>query len=137
VGRTLPGFLAAGSIAMLAVLLAGGRAGKLGAGLFAVLAVLFPVALIALGTRREWPRLGAVVIALAAILTLSAIGILLLPANGPAADHVLGLPPATWLMLVGLGLAPLVLVLWSYTATFRPPDRAGDGRAVDSDRAHG
>ena len=39
-----------------------------------------------------------------------------------AADLVLGLPAAAWVLLLGFGAVPLVLVVWSYTATF---DRDG------------
>jgi hypothetical protein len=119
---------------MVAALLLGGR---LAEGAFAVVAVLFPVALIALGARRAWPRLRAAMAVLGVTLTLSAVGILLLPTTASAANHVLGLPPAAWLALAGLGLVPFVLVVWSHAATFDPPQRARTGRLLDTDRGHG
>jgi len=119
---------------MVAALLVGGR---LAEGTFAVAAVLFPVALIALGARRAWPRLRAAMAVLGLTVTLSAVGILLLPATVSAGDHLLGLPPAAWLALVGLGLVPFVLVVWSHAATFDPPKTVETERVLDSDRRHG
>jgi hypothetical protein len=131
--------LASGSILMLAALLLGGR---FAAGAFAVTAVLFPVALIALGTRRARPRLRAALVALGATVVLSAIAILLLapatpgtdPESVPVEHYLFGLPPAAWIALIGLGIAPFVLVVWSHAATF---DRGGTGRSDDSGRTHG
>jgi hypothetical protein len=131
---TVPKLLAAGSILMVAALLLGG---PLAEGMFAVAAVLFPVALIALGTRRLWPRLRAVLAVLGVIVTLSAIGILLLPTTVSAGGLLLGLPPAAWLALAGLGLVPFVLVVWSHAATFDPTGTDPTGRSLDSDRGHG
>lgn len=131
---TVARLLAAGSIWMVAALLLGGR---LAEGMFAVTAVLFPVALIALGTRRTWPRLRAAMAVFGVTVTLSAIGILLLPTTVSAGEHVLGLPPAAWLALAGLGLVPFVVVVWSHAATFDPPETAGNGRSIDCDRSHG
>lgn len=131
---TVARLLAAGSIWMVAALLLGGR---LAEGTFAVSAVLFPVALIALGTRRAWPRLRVAMTVLGVTVTLSAIGILLLPTTASAEEHVLGLPPAAWLALAGLGLVPFVVVVWSHAATFDPPEIAGSARSIDSGHRHG
>jgi hypothetical protein len=49
-----------------------------------------------------------------------------MPRGVPVEQHVLGLAPAAWLVLGGLGLVPFVLVLWSYTATFDPRDASAD-----------
>ncbi len=99
------GWLTAGSLAMLVALLVGGR---LAEWTVALLATAFPVLLIALGTRRAPQPLRAVfLIVLALVLGLAAAGVLWLSG-----------PPAVWLMLGGLGLLPLVLVVWFYTVTF-------------------
>ena len=109
---------------MLVALLCGGR---LAEWTFALGAVLFPVLLIALGTRRTLHRLRATFLpVLGLVLGLSAAGVLWLSGAGQtdAARPIAGLPPATLLMLIGLGLVPLVLVTWIYTATF---DADNDG----------
>ena len=126
--------IVAGSILMVAALLLGGRLAEV---TFAVAAVLFPIALIALGTRRAWPRLRAAMAVLGVTVTLSAVGILLLPTTVSTGGHLLGLPPAAWLALAGLGLVPFVLVVWSHAATFDRPENAETGRFLDSDRRHG
>jgi hypothetical protein len=132
--HTLAAIVAAGSIVMIAAMLV---RGPLAERAFAVATVLFPVVLIALGTRRAWPRLRVVLGALGVIVALSAIGILLLGADTPAAEHVLGLPPAAWLALAGLGLVPFILVVWSHAATFAPPEVDRADASPDADRAHG
>jgi hypothetical protein len=132
--RTLAGILGVGSIAMIAAMLA---RGPLAEGAFALATVLFPVVLIALGTRRAWRRLRAALVGLGAIVALSAIGVLLLSGDTPAAVRVLGLPPAAWLALAGLGLVPFVLIVWSHAATFDPPASGGADAGPGADRAHG
>jgi hypothetical protein len=106
---------------MLVILVAGPVLGPVGEALFAVTVVLFPVALILLANPRARPALRVALGLLAALLTLSSLGILWLAATGPA-ERMLGLPPATWLMLVGLGLLPFLIVFRSYAATFESPD---------------
>ncbi len=114
--RAAPGWLTAGSLAMLVALLFGGR---LAEWTFALTATVFPVLLIALGTRRTLHRLRATFLpVLGLLLGLSAAGVLYLSAGQGEAAPIAGLPPATLLMLVGLGFVPLVLVTWVYTATF-------------------
>ncbi len=112
-----PGWLTAGSLLMLVALLFGGR---LAEWTFALGATVFPVLLIALGTRRRTlHRLRATFLpVLGLILGLSAAGVLYLSAGQGRAAPIAGLPPATLLMLAGLGFVPLVLVTWIYTATF-------------------
>ena len=108
--------LGAGSPLLLVTFLTGGG---LAESLFSVLGLLFPVALIALAfppRRGRW-----ILVGLTLLLAGSGASLLLLESAatvaGPAA-RVLGLPPATWLMLLGLGLAPLVFTCWAYAATF-------------------
>lgn len=121
--RTLAGVLATGSLVLLLAPFVGGPAAEVA---FAAASVLFPAALIALGTRSHRARLRPVVTTLALVLLLSAIGIVLWPAGAAADERLFGLPAATWLMLAGLGLVPFVLVQWAYAATFdRPADRDG------------
>ncbi len=101
---------------MLVALLVGGR---LAEWTFALTATVFPVLLMALGTRRTLHRLRATfLLVLGLVLGLSAAGVLWLSAGQGEAVPIAGLPPATLLMLVGLGLVHLVLVTWIYTATF-------------------
>ena len=103
--RSAPGWLTAGSLAMLLALLVGGR---FAGWTVALVATVFPVFLIALGTRRTTHPLRTPFLAvLALVLGLAAAGVLWLSG-----------PPAAWLMLGGLGLLPLVLVIWFYTVTF-------------------
>jgi hypothetical protein len=93
--------LAAASLLLLVASLAGGRAGEW---LFALVAAVFPVALIAFATSRKrapWPLLAL----LAALLVGSSAAIL-------------ALPGAAWWMFVGLGVAPLLLVSVAFAATF-------------------
>ncbi len=114
--RAAPGWLTAGSLTMLVALLFGGR---LAEWTFALTATLFPVLLIALVTRRAPRRSRAVFLpVLGLVLGLSAAGVLYLSAGQGQAAPIAGLPPATLLMLAGLGFVPLVLVTWVYSATF-------------------
>jgi hypothetical protein len=101
---------------MLVALLFGGR---LAEWTFALTATLFPVLLIALGTRRMLHRVRVTFLpVLGLVLGLSAAGVLYLSAGQREVAPIAGLPPATLWMLVGLGLVPLVLVTWVYSATF-------------------
>ena len=114
--RAAPGWLTAGSLAMLIALLFGGR---LAEWTFALTATLFPVLLIALGTRRMAHRVRATFLSvLGLVLGLSAAAVLYLSAGQGEAAPIAGLPPATLWMLAGLGWVPLVLVTWVYSATF-------------------
>lgn len=116
VRRSAAGWLTAGSLTMLMALLLGGR---LAEWTFALVASVFPVLLIALGTRRTLHRLRVAFLAVVGLLlALAAAGVLWLSAGEGQAAPIAGVPPATLLMLVGLGLVPLVLVTWFYTVTF-------------------
>lgn len=97
--------LASAATLAVASAIAGGEVARW---IFALVAALFPVLLIAFaaGSRVSRPALTA----LALLFGGSTIGILVLARTGGAAAPLAGLPPATWLMLSGLGLAPLVLV---------------------------
>ncbi len=107
--------------------------GAVSARLFALLAVILPVALIGLGAlappgvagplgvdrveRRRLPRgLGFALFVLLLLLEGSVAGVLLL--NGTPRPALAGLPPATVIQLVGLWLLPLPLVALAYAFTF-------------------
>jgi hypothetical protein len=89
---------------LLIASIAGGRAGEW---VFALAAVAFPVLLIGFATRRARP-------VLALLLLGSATGVLVLSNGAGGAQAWLGLPAATWWMLVGLGILPLLLVVVSH-----------------------
>jgi hypothetical protein len=105
--------------------------GALAAVAVAVAAVLFPVALIALATRRSRPRLRRVLVALGAVLVVSAVGILwLAPGSGADVRSIplwLGAPPGLWVAAIGLGLVPFLIVVWSHAATFARNGARGRG----------
>lgn len=91
----------------------------------AMLAVAFPLGLIALGARRGGRRLGPLgplLLALLAVLEGSLLAILAVSGSGggdaPASGDVLGLPLGAWLQLAGFFLVPLLLVTLGYAATF-------------------
>ena len=112
------GFLAA---AALLVLVGGVLGGRVGTALLAVATPAVPaaIAILAAGRRRR-----RAVVAITA-LALASQGILLAIAFWPWApgERVVGLPPATWLALLGLGIVPLVGVPLLYAAGFAgPPD---------------
>jgi len=92
---------------------------------FVVLAVAFPVALMALGAardpaRRRRPRwLAATLLALLLILEVSFLAMLHLRGRIDEAAWPGGFPLASWILLVGVGLFPLLLVPAAYAALFR------------------
>ena len=112
--RLALGFLFAGSTLMLAAFLTGG---KLAAGVFAVVAVLFPVGLILLSAPRPGRLLLGGLLILALILLVSTVGVLILTPD-PGRAPSTGLPPVSWLMLIGIGVLPMLLVVWIFAATF-------------------
>jgi len=80
--------------------------------LFSVLAVSFPVALLAFPPAPE--RIWRVTVGLALLLLLaSTVLIWSLPVG---AARVMGLPPATWVALIGIWLAPWLLLSVGYAA---------------------
>ncbi len=150
-GRVGRGLVASASVAVLGGLLWPGAGG---AWLLALAAATLPVGLVALATAdpgraRPSGRPSPSIAALVAIWTLlagSAAGLLAL-AGAPPGAAVGGLPVATWLLVLGLGAAPLVLVAWVYVAgfdgrgltaaelahlrRFRPPERPGPANRPD------
>lgn len=114
--------LALASPVLLVCLAAGG--GRLGAGVFALAAMAFPAALIALagGRRARW-----VAAAVAALLGGGAALMLGLAGGG----RVGGLPGSAWAMFAAIWAWPLVVTVWAYAASFRvgeqvPPSPPGD-----------
>lgn len=105
---------------------------------FLVLAIAFPVALMALGAarshqsavagsagsvasqvgrRRGW-TLPAALVVLLLLLEASFLAMLNLRGRVAEASWPLGVPLATWIELVGVGLLPLLLVPAVYAAVF-------------------
>jgi len=111
-------FLGLAAPVLVAVQLVSGP-GWLGV-LFAVLSVLFPVALISLGAARGG-RLARPVAWILVLLTLvlegAAAGVLAL--SGALAPRIAGLPPAAVAEIAGVWLLPLPLVALGYAFTFR------------------
>ena len=86
---------------------------------FGLSGTLLPVCLMALGAARSGrlgSRLKALLAGLALLLTAAMSAILLLADKGVPGP--LGLPWATWFLLVGIGLLPLLVVGFGYAATF-------------------
>jgi hypothetical protein len=108
--------LGLGSPLMLALMLIGGAWAAV---LFALIGLLFPAALVALSLPGGRGRF--VVVGLGLLLGGTGAALLFLERGAPASDAaslLFGLPRATWLMLLGLGLAPLIFTCWAYAATF-------------------
>ncbi len=102
---------------MLLAFVAGTPAGEV---LFALLAVAFPVALIALGAQRHG-SLGPLVWPLATLLFILEVGfaaMLVLRGSIATAPWLGGLPLAAAVQFYGLFLLPLVLVSFAYAWTF-------------------
>ena len=114
--------LAIVSLAMLgALVLVGEGAGEF----FALLAVAFPVLLVALGVRqkrgsegRTPGSVGTALVALFILLELSAGILLLLRGRVLDGPWIFGLPAAVVVQLVGFWLGPLLLVGLAYALTF-------------------
>ena len=119
--------VAAASFAALLALVAGGRWAEW---TFAAAAVVFPVALSALGASRRG-RLGRpLLLPLAGLLTfLAGSFFLLFLLRGHLADGpwIAGVPLAPAVLLVGVWLLPLALVGLAYALDLREP-RRGRGR---------
>jgi hypothetical protein len=104
---------------LLVALLAGGAWAEW---CVAAITLAFPVVLASLGAATA----GAHRVLWALLLVLEAAGLAVLAlAAAPPGGRVLGLPPATWVLLLGLGLVPLVLVTAGYARAF---DRSGASR---------
>jgi len=120
--RAALAFLAAASPVLVVCQFAGGpAAGRV----FAGVAVLFPLALIAAGispSRRGRWTVRLLVVA-AALFLLATAGLFLVTGSDGAGRIVLGTPVPLALVLVGFGLVPLVLFPVLYAATFDEGDR--------------
>jgi hypothetical protein len=101
--------------------------------LFGVSGMMFIPALIALGASRRG-RLGVLTIPLLLFglyLVFCLTAMLLLSAEAEAESMWLGLPPATWLMLAGLWLAPLPAVSLGYAWYFQQSGLGETERQAD------
>ena len=105
--------LAAGSVSLLVAFVMGGPAGEW---LFAAVAGLFPVLLIAQTAARSGRSRTPLwsLAALAVLLELGLLGMLVLRSDSQS--WVAGLPVSTWLMIVALGLGCLVVSAAGYAA---------------------
>ena len=104
-------------------------------GLLALLVGSFPVGLIRLATmgRPGGARLHRPLLLLAVILCGCLLALVALD-RGSSQILLLGLPVNLWIMLVGLTLAPLVLVSWVYAVTF-PAGESGRRQDAHQPRA--
>ena len=110
-------FLAVSSPLILLTFVVGTAAGEV---LFALLAVAFPVALIALGAQQRG-RLGPLgwpLLALVLILEGCVIAMLVLRGHVVDAPWLLGLPLAAAVQVYGVFLLPLPLVALAYAWAF-------------------
>ena len=127
--RCVPALLTSLSVLIATALLFGGPVGE---ATFAVLAVLLPVGLMALGTRRV-RSMRPILVALGLVLTSSALAVWLMPTDTPAGSYRLGLPAAAWVALIGLGLIPFVIVVLGYGLTFEKNKGSNDPAAGPHD----
>ena len=92
----------------------------------ALLVTFLPVALMAVGASRRGRLEGRLPLLLTVIwVVLAAAALALVALSGRPAER--GLPAATWMLIVGLGLVPLLLTSWVYAVTF-PGGGAEEGR---------
>jgi hypothetical protein len=124
-------FLGIGSPLLLVALLVGGESAGV---FFALLSLLFPVAICVAGAARgaggtAWRR---VLPAVGFVLLVSGAGLLFLDALGDRGLRILGLPPSTVLMVAGLGLLPLLLTGFG-CAGERGERQAETGRRGETD----
>jgi hypothetical protein len=117
--------LAAGSVLVLAAFLVGGAVGEW---LFAALAGLFPVFLVAQARARPGGSRGRLItlLTLAALLEIGLLGVLALRAD--TESWIGGLPASTLLMIATLGVGCLVVTTSAYAVLFDPK---ADGRGRD------
>ncbi len=108
-------------------------------GVFALVSVLVPVALIALGAARGGRLAGSVawvLLLLAVVLEGAAVAVLVLA--GALAPRLAGLPPAALAELAGFWLLPLPLVVFGYALTFhRTGPTRDDLRRLQGRLRHG
>ena len=109
--------LGIGSPLVVLACFVGGEAGIL---VFVAVTPLIPVALIALGASRRGRRrrVAWVLFALALTLEAGSVGVLLLSRSAGEVSFIAGLPTATIVMLLALGVAPLLLIPVCYAALF-------------------
>lgn len=109
--------LGIGSPLIVLACIVGGEAARV---VFIVVTPLFPVALIALGASRQGRgrRLGWVLLVLALTLEAGSVGIWILGRSATGAPVFAGLPAATLVMLLFLGVVPLLLIPFCYAALF-------------------
>jgi hypothetical protein len=109
--------LGIGSPLIVLTCVAGGEASQL---VFVVVTPLIPVALIALGASRRGGtrRVGWVLLGLALTLEAGSLGILFLARSGGEVPFLAGLPVATLVMLLFLGVVPLLLIPVCHAALF-------------------
>ncbi len=115
--RAILAFLAVSSLLILVAFVLGGPVAE---SVFALLAAVFPVALIALGAQRDG-RLGPLLwplVALTAILVGCVGAMLLLRGRLLGGPWFGGLPLVTAVQVYGLFLLPLGLVSLAYAWTF-------------------
>lgn len=107
---------------------------------FGLSSALLPCLLMALGAARSgrWGRASAGLLALIALLLSSAMAGIVWLADSPA-DGPSHLPWATWFLLGGMGLAPLLVVGLGYALTFRRHGLTDDdletARSMESEEA--
>ncbi len=116
--RLLITFLSLSSMLMLSALLVGGQSA---AAIFGTLAVLFPVALMALGALKEGRlgRVGGALCVLAGVLLGGLWAMLSLRGLVEEGAWILGLPAAAVILLGLFWLGPLVLISLVYAGTFK------------------
>ncbi len=94
---------------------------------FALLSVLVPVALMALGAARGGRLAPPVAWVLAFLaLTLEGAAVAVLALTGALAPRLAGMPPAAVAALAGFWLLPLPLVALGYGLTFRSSGPSGE-----------
>jgi len=126
--------LGIGSPLVVLACVLGGETGRLA---FVIVTPLIPVALMALGASRRGSRgsrggqrrVAWVLLALALTLEVGSVGVLLLSRLDDGASLIAGLPAATIVMLVALGVGPLLLIPISYAVLFE-----ANGQASSAER---
>lgn len=99
--------------------------GSAGTWLFALASLLFPALLLALSFEpTERRRLRWMLVGLTLLFEGSAVGLLL--ASGRGAARILGLPPATLIMILGFGVLPFLLIVVAYARSAETADDSGN-----------